>query len=229
MHSIKQYEFYYRLRSLPYVHEIWLFGSRSKGTSLERSDIDLAILCPEATNDEWQVIRNIIDSADTLLKIDCLRLDQLKDSALKADIEKTKTILFKRIKNNYDWYELFLDLGEALEKFQDAAQMNKDTHPYLTEATIQIFEYTFELYWKMLKKICYQEGIEVQSPRATFQQAFALKLIDDEMIWLKMMENRNLTSHTYKRTTANIIYDECKTYLPVMVKTYALLQQKYHL
>ncbi len=229
MHSIKQYEFYYRLRSLPYVNEIWLFGSRSKNTSLERSDIDLAILCPKATSEEWKNIRNIIDSADTLLKIDCLRFDQLKDSALKADIEKTKSVLFKRVENNYDWYELFLDLGEALEKFQDVSQMDKDKHPYLTEATIQIFEYSFKLYWKMLKKICYQEGIEVQSPRATFQQSFALKLIDDETVWLKMMENRNLTSHTYKQPTANMIYNECKTYLPIMMKSYASLQQKYHI
>lgn len=131
--------------------------------------------------------------------------------------------------NPPDWYELFINLGESLEKFQDVIQKDKTDYPYVIEATIHIFANTFELYWKMLKKICYQEGIEVQSPRATFQQSFALKLIDDETVWLKMMENRNLTSHTYKQPTANMIYDECKTYLPIMMKSYTSLQQKYHI
>lgn len=229
MFTIKHYEFYYHLRTLPFVEEIWLFGSRAKKSETERSDIDLAILCPSATAEQWQEVRSIIDTADTLLQIDCVRFDVLEDIRLKQEILATKEVLFKRVANSYPWYDIFLDLGEALDKFAHILTLNKTNHPYLTEATIQIFEYTYELYWKLLKKICASEGIEVNSPKATLQQAYAIKLIDQEQIWLEMMENRNLTSHTYKQPTANLIYTNCTKYLPVMIANYDKIKQKYKL
>lgn len=39
------YQFIKRLKELPFVDEIWLFGSRARGDAQERSDIDIAILC----------------------------------------------------------------------------------------------------------------------------------------------------------------------------------------
>jgi nucleotidyltransferase substrate binding protein (TIGR01987 family) len=227
MTDIKHYEFYYKLRTLPFVDEIWLFGSRAKGSQSERSDIDLAIVCPFATREEWQKIRDIVDSADTLLTIDCVRFDELQDDRLKNEIEKTKTVLIKKVKNSYPWYDIFLDLGEAIDKFKHVLAFDKNQFPYVIEASIKVFEYSYELYWKLLKKICHNEGIEVNSPRATFQQAYAMKLIDNEQAWLEMMENRNLTSHTYKQPVANAIYEHCKNYLPVMENDYINIKNKY--
>ncbi len=171
MINIKNYDFYYNLRTLPYVDEIWLFGSRSKGDETSRSDIDLAILCPNASESEWQKIRAIIESADTLLKIDCIRFDKLDDERLKREIQSSKTILSKRVENSYKWYETFLDLGEAIDKFQNVLTCDKEKVPFVVEATIQVFEHSFELYWKLLKKICNQEGLEADSPRNALQQA----------------------------------------------------------
>lgn len=74
-----------------------------------------------------------------------------------------------------------------------------------------------------------KQGIEINSPRATFQQAYSMKLIDNEQIWLEMMENRNLMSHAYKLPTAKAIYEDCKTYLLIMEKTYNGLKKKYKL
>ena len=54
--KIKSYDFYYELRSLKYVQAIWLYGSRARGDNQERSDIDLAILCPTALDDDWRKI-----------------------------------------------------------------------------------------------------------------------------------------------------------------------------
>lgn len=229
MTDIKQYEFYYKLRTLPFVEEIWLFGSRAKGLETSRSDIDLAILCEGATKEEWQKILHIIDSTDTLLKIDCVRFDELSDERLRKEIEGSRTVLFKRVKNSHLWYNMFLDLGEAIEKFKHVLALDKSNHSFIVEATIQVFEYTYELYWKLLKKICYEEGVEVNSPRATFQQAYAMKLIDDEQVWLEIMESRNLTAHIYKQPTANAIYGQCKLYLPVMEAAYGSLKKRYKL
>ncbi|CAK6513210.1 nucleotidyltransferase domain-containing protein [Rickettsia helvetica] len=78
MNSIKEY-FFVNLTTLPFIEEIWLFGSRGRGDNTERSDIDIAILCPNTNEDDWQQVLEIIYDADTLLKIDCVRFDTLND------------------------------------------------------------------------------------------------------------------------------------------------------
>ncbi|BDU60161.1 hypothetical protein FLA4_05710 [Candidatus Rickettsia kotlanii] len=51
--DIQSYIFINKLKSLPFVNEIWLFGSRARGDNDERSDIDIAIICPNITDQEW--------------------------------------------------------------------------------------------------------------------------------------------------------------------------------
>jgi predicted nucleotidyltransferase len=70
------YQFIEQLKSLPFIDEIWLFGSRARGDNQERSDIDLAIICPAASDIDWLKVVDIIENADTLLKIDCVRFIQ---------------------------------------------------------------------------------------------------------------------------------------------------------
>lgn len=43
--------------------------------------------------------------------------------------------------------------------------------------------------------------------------------IYDEKIWLKMLKDSNLTSHTYNKDLANEIYDHTKTYCLILEKT----------
>ena len=73
--NLPNYKFTENIKSLPFVEEIYLFGSRARGDNRSRSDIDLAISCPKATDDEWQKVRDIVENADTLLEIDCVRLE----------------------------------------------------------------------------------------------------------------------------------------------------------
>ena len=92
------YDFVSQLAALPFVEAIWLFGSRARGDHRERSDIDLAIECPSASEAQWQQVLAIIDEADTLLPIDCLRLDaQAPQSPLHQAIERDKQLIFHRI------------------------------------------------------------------------------------------------------------------------------------
>lgn len=225
--SIKSHNFYYQLRTLLFVDEIWLFGSRATETHQKRSDIDLSILCPRANEEDWQQVLTIVENSDILLKIDCVRFDILEDDRLKREIEQNKVVLFTRTFNTYNWYETFLDLRESLEKFQEILTFNSDEIPFLKEATIQIFEFSFELFWKLLKKIAFEEGLESNSPKTTLQQAFTMKLIDDQKGWLKMLEDRNLTSHTYNQPSANRIFDNCKTYGNAMQIVFQKIQERY--
>ena len=69
------------------MKKIILFGSRVRKDNIERADIDLAILCPKANDKDWLDIVDIIENADTLLHIDCLRFDQLSEkSKIKRNI-----------------------------------------------------------------------------------------------------------------------------------------------
>jgi len=86
------------LTELPFVEKIVLYGSRARGDNEPRSDIDLAIYCLNATSDEWLKVLDIIEEADTLLKIDCIRMDQLSNESLKKDIINHGKILYEKSK-----------------------------------------------------------------------------------------------------------------------------------
>ena len=53
------------------------------------------------------------------------------------------------------------------------------------DGVIQRFEFTYELVWKIVKKILAHQGINVNSPRETFREAAKLKLIDNVAIITK--------------------------------------------
>lgn len=85
--KIENSDFFRALIQQPCIEKIWLFGSRARGDHQEKADIDLAIECPAATTEDWIRIQNILAEANTLLKIDCVRLDTLSNSsALKMAI-----------------------------------------------------------------------------------------------------------------------------------------------
>src|SRR5205085_6505675 len=95
--AIKEYQFFQKLIELPFVESIILYGSRARGEARERADIDMAIDCPLATQEDWQQVLQIIDDADTLLKIDCVNLSSLPSlSPLRASIGEDGVVLFKR-------------------------------------------------------------------------------------------------------------------------------------
>ncbi len=95
--GIKNYKFLESLAKLPFIEEIWLFGSRARDTNDERSDIDIAIICPKATNSDWLQVSNILENADTLLKIDYVRFDLLKlGDKFRDNILRYKKIIYKR-------------------------------------------------------------------------------------------------------------------------------------
>lgn len=78
------------------------------------------------------------------------------------------------------------------------------------DATIQRFEYCFELSWKMFKKALKIEGLEVNSPRQAIRGAYASGYIENADIWLEMLEDRNMTAHTYDPDIAQQVYESAK-------------------
>jgi nucleotidyltransferase substrate binding protein (TIGR01987 family) len=81
------------------------------------------------------------------------------------------------------------------------------------DSAIKRFELTFELAWKSAKAYAGNEGIVCRSPRDSLAEAFRLGLVADNPLWLKMIEDRNLSVHTYNEKLADDIYGRLKDYL----------------
>ena len=87
------------------------------------------------------------------------------------------------------------------------------------DAAIQRFEYTSETFWKVVKGyLDVQEGIVCNSPKSCFKEAFKVGLLSEEetVKILEMVDDRNLTSHTYHEEVAEEIYRRTRDYWKLM-------------
>ncbi len=90
-----------------------------------------------------------------------------------------------------------------------AEAVKEPENALVRDATIQRSEFTFEVVWKTLKLYLERQGYECGGPRPTLKKAFAENLIstpEEADIWLRMIGDRNLTSHAYDEALANRIY-----------------------
>ncbi len=74
------------------------------------------------------------------------------------------------------------------------------------QGLIKAFETTFELAWNTLRDLLRSQGdATLLGSCDTLREAFRLELITDGEAWMLMIQDRNLTSHTYNRSTADAI------------------------
>ena len=67
---------------------------------------------------------------------------------------------------------------------------------------IKDFEIVYELSWKALKEHLAHQGHETGTARQVFQTAYQLGVIANEETWLRCIEDRNNTVHTYNEGMA---------------------------
>lgn len=73
------------------------------------------------------------------------------------------------------------------------------------DSTIKRFELCYDLFWKIIKDYLYDiHGIEVASPKKTFQEAIKVGLIDlkQEDTLIEIADNRNILTHVYSQESA---------------------------
>lgn len=97
----------------------------------------------------------------------------------------------------------FDNLISAIEQLKNGILIFSNENDLLRDGLIQRFEFTFELAWKTLK-VCFEdEGlIGINSPKAVLREAFSADLIDNDNLWLEMLNDRNSTSHIYSESLA---------------------------
>ena len=95
-----------------------------------------------------------------------------------------------------------LESLEELVVLQPPSRVERD-------AAIQRFEYSFEACWKAAQRyLLVVEGLSLGAPKACIRASREVGLFSDEqaIVGLEMVDDRNLTVHTYNEAVAERIY-----------------------
>ena len=127
------------------------------------------------------------------------------------------------------WQQRFQNFDRAFVLLREALADGRPLSMLEKEGVIQRFEYTYELAWKTLKDYLEAAGVTISpvTPRQVIKEAFAAKIIIDGQVWINMLDNRNLLSHTYDFS----VFEEAvkaiaKHYLPAMARLHEFFIQK---
>jgi len=106
------------------------------------------------------------------------------------------------------WKQRFHNFSKALSQLKRFIDKGADLNELEEQGLIQSFEYNFELSWNLIKDYYEYQGVtEIQGSRDAFRLAFKRGLIKDGADWMKMIESRIKTSHTYNEDAANEIVE----------------------
>jgi nucleotidyltransferase substrate binding protein (TIGR01987 family) len=107
------------------------------------------------------------------------------------------------------------DFTNALKALEEA--VSEATSDLEIDGAIQRFEFTYELFWKLLRAYLQRQGIIVNTPKECFKEAYKLGILQDEETALRVVDDRNLTTHLYDKATSREVFGRIKS---VYVKLY---------
>ena len=115
-------------------------------------------------------------------------------------------------------------LGEAYEKTVELR--GKEEYPFYRDSTVQRFEFTFETAWRAMKEFLGREGILCRSPRGCARELFSAGYISEEdaKAFFRMIEDRNLTVHTYREEVAEEIVSRMGEHIQLLRKFLGLFR-----
>lgn len=123
----------------------------------------------------------------------------------------------------------FNQYKNVVEKLEEVIETYNDNNSrIIVDAMIQRFEFCVELSWKLLKDYLSSENVgDFNSPRSVMKESYKMGLITEGELWLDMLEDRNLTSHTYDEIVANTIRDNIlNTHYTLLKKLKEKMEEK---
>lgn len=131
--------------------------------------------------------------------------------------------------NDIRWKQRFENFEKAFILLRSSFENQSEFSELEKEGIIQRFEYTFELAWKTLKDYIEYSGIIIDetTPRKVIKKAFETNIIKNGDLWIKMLIQRNLLSHTYNQETFDVSIDLIKNeYIALLEDFYLFLKEK---
>ncbi|NJL30042.1 MAG: nucleotidyltransferase [Thermoanaerobaculia bacterium] len=110
----------------------------------------------------------------------------------------------------------------------EAVLQKTEVDDIIRDATIQRFEYTYEIAWKMIDRhLTWMGAADVKqlSRKDLFREAAKAGLIEDPEAWFDYNRARNETSHTYSEQTAIEVFEAAKQFAPAARKLLIVLEQ----
>ena len=107
--------------------------------------------------------------------------------------------------------EILASLEKSIKRFEEILQAKKTVAN--RDSAIKRFEFISELAWKCVQRFLRNQEILCRSPKECFKEAFKFGLVEDDPRWIEMLEDRNLTVHTYDEKTADNVYNRLSKYL----------------
>jgi len=95
---------------------------------------------------------------------------------------------------------------KAVSRLEEAIASDVDPK-FKLDVVIHRFMFCYELCWKLLKWKLNEQGLEANTPKVVFREAFAAGYLDRPYDWNKIVLDRNLITHTYSEENAFEIYD----------------------
>lgn len=107
-----------------------------------------------------------------------------------------------------------INLTPFKKALQSLSQLLKEPfNAVIRDATIQRFEYTFELSWKLMKRYFkINNNLDIFNVKDIFREAGRQQLIENVEAWFEYLEARNLTSHTYDEKIADKVFEKAKEF-----------------
>lgn len=202
---------------------IYLYGSRVTGEAKDTSDIDIAYDDKDAKS-HYKILDEVENIA-TLVKIDIKNI-AFSEDRFKNRVRSTGKVLYSASKKLRAEDGLY-NFSNALKRFNEALEKRNTLkkegfEDIILDLIVKRFEFTYEMSWKALKRYLDYNGIEAQYPRELFKEAYTLGLIENQYVWLDMIEMRNLSSHIYNEYEIEAILDKVDDY----AKEFINLQEK---
>lgn len=184
--------------------KIILFGSRARGDHRERSDIDIAVYGMPQSNQLY--FKEDIGALPTLLDFDIVFVNEKTDENLINNINKDGIIIMNKFQEKYNKFiEAVNRLEEALHDYERSPISS------IRDGVIQRFEFCTELAWKSTREYLIEQGyVDLNSPKSVMKQAYTDKIIDNEQVWLELLNARNCTAHIYDEATADEVFNSIK-------------------
>ena len=114
---------------------------------------------------------------------------------------------------------------QALKRLSEALRMPKTD--IVRDSAIQRFEFGLDLSWKAVKAFLEEkQGIRCASPKECFREAYRHGLIEYTDQWLRLVDMRNETVHTYNQDLAEKIFNELPGALKHMEKLLNSIKNK---
>ena len=108
------------------------------------------------------------------------------------------------------------DLKKALEKLKEVLVLPSE-NIVNQDASIQRFEFTFELSWKLMQEVLIENRVDTsRGVKTIIRDSANLGIITDPEIWFKFLADRNTTAHTYKEDEARSVYKDLKYFPPLV-------------